>query len=404
MINIHLLFWQRLRSNCKFQYSILKMVMDWVVALYIIIPGLALFLHTYRGWWLEPPSLFYILPLESLWLIFVIFCWSGILRVYVEEGDQLFLYQYTSWHRGLVVYSILYNILSNLIFTLILAFLVAPFLHGFHGTSFEAFQWLFLNVFLVRVIASLIRQILHHRFEGWRYLLAQVPFLAFFTWILVQALQLLDTPESYPILSLVLFALLIFLIIYRTTLKRTLLKDIFLAQTDKMKFANVLLMYSGNYAKKPIRLRKRPWLFGKSGKIFRNRTPEKILTEMGLKGFLRHRSNFFLYFQVIGLYGLFLSIIPTPWQWILWGVSIFILSSLVKLYWLEWIKSPFVSLFNIDKDSKIEAGGQFIFYLITPGIFILGLIATLTTQEWLLGLLIPAGIYIGRSTAKRMAI
>src|SRR5690554_3586582 len=108
MINIHLLFWQRLRSNWKFQYSILKMVMDWVVALYIIIPGLALFLHTYRGWWQEPPSLFYILPLESLWLIFMIICWSGILRVYVEEGDQLFLYQYTTWHRGLVVYSILY--------------------------------------------------------------------------------------------------------------------------------------------------------------------------------------------------------------------------------------------------------------------------------------------------------
>ena len=404
MKNIHLLFWQRLRSNWKFQYSVINMVIDWVVALYIVIPGLALFLHTYRGWWLEPPSLFYFLPLESLWLILVIYCWSGILRVYVEEGDQLFLYQYTSWHRGLVIYSIIYNILSNLILTVILAFLAAPFLLGFHGTSISAFQWLFLIVFLVRVIASLIRQCLHHRFEGWRYILAQIPFLAVFTRILVLALDLLYNPEPYILLTIVLGAVLIFLIFYRTTLKRTLLKDIYLAQTDKMKFANVLLMYSGNYAKKPIRLRKRPWLFGKSGKIFKTRTPEKILTEMGLKAFLRHRSNLFLYFQAISIYGLFLSVIPARWQWILWVVSIFFLSSLVKLYWLDWIKSPFVSLFNIDKDNKAKAGGQFIFYLITPGIIILGLVALLFSQQWFLGFLIPVGVYIGKGTAKKMAI
>src|SRR5690554_2344582 len=115
MRNIHLLFWQRLRSDWRFQFSIFKMVIeDWVVALYIVVPGLALFLHTYRGWWLEPPTLFHYLPLETLLPIVVIFCWSSTLRIFVEEADQLFLYQHTSWHKGIVTYSVIYNILFSL--------------------------------------------------------------------------------------------------------------------------------------------------------------------------------------------------------------------------------------------------------------------------------------------------
>ncbi|MEL7657788.1 MAG: ABC transporter permease, partial [Bacillota bacterium] len=123
-------------------------------------------------------------------------------------------------------------------------------------------------------------------------------------------------------------------------------------------------------------------------------------TEIGLKGFLRHRSNMLFYLQVVGIYGAFLTILPSLWQWILWGGAIFFLASLGKLQWLEWINSPFVSLFVLDRKIKQKAAGRFLFFFICPGLIFLGLAVTLLTQQWFLGLvLLPVGIFLSKITA-----
>ncbi len=47
MTTIKKLFWQRLVSGWKYQYSVWKTVVDWIVALYIVIPFSAIFLEVY---------------------------------------------------------------------------------------------------------------------------------------------------------------------------------------------------------------------------------------------------------------------------------------------------------------------------------------------------------------------
>ncbi|MEM5818464.1 MAG: ABC transporter permease, partial [Desulfitobacterium hafniense] len=141
MNNVHRLFRHRLFADWKFQYSIWKLVVDWIVALYIVIPGLALFLDTYVDWWQEPPSLFFALPLTILLPIVVVFCRSGTLRIFVEEADQLFLFQHRSWLKGLVAYSIAFQILANLLITGLLAFLCAPCLLAVHQVDLAGFFW-----------------------------------------------------------------------------------------------------------------------------------------------------------------------------------------------------------------------------------------------------------------------
>ncbi|WP_018212894.1 ABC transporter permease [Desulfitobacterium hafniense] len=400
MNNVHRLFRHRLFADWKFQYSIWKLVVDWIVALYIVIPGLALFLDTYVDWWQEPPSLFFALPLTILLPIVVVFCRSGTLRIFVEEADQLFLFQHRSWLKGLVAYSIAFQILANLLITGLLAFLCAPFLLAVHHVDLAGFFWFFLLLLICRINAGLFKQCLQHRWEGWRYILAQIPLLGFYTALFWAALASIGNRPLYFLLTFLLLLLLILLIFYRLSLPATLLKDISLAQTEKMKFANVFLKYMGTYTKKPIRLKKHPWLFKNSGRLFKERSADKVLTEIGLKGFLRHRSNMLFYLQVVGIYGAFLTILPSLWQWILWGGAIFFLASLGKLQWLEWINSPFVSLFVLDRKIKQKAAGRFLFFFICPGLIFLGLAVTLLTQQWFLGLvLLPVGIFLSKITA-----
>ncbi|WP_019850372.1 ABC transporter permease [Desulfitobacterium sp. PCE1] len=403
MNNVHRLFGHRLLADWKFQYSIWKLVVDWIVALYIVIPGLALFLDTYVGWWQEPPSLFFVLPLTLLLPVAVIFSWSGTLRIFVEEADQLFLFQHQSWLKGIAAYSILLQICFSLFATALLAFLAAPFLLMIHQVDLPGFLWFFLLVFICRVDAGLLKQCLQHRFEGWRYSLAQVPIIGFFAAILWAAVGSIGSRQFYPWLTFILLLMLILLFVYRLSMKATLLKDISLAQTEKMKFANVLLKYTGTYTKKQIRLNKHPWLFRNSGRLFKTRTADRILTEIGLKGFLRHRSNMLFYLQVVGMYGAFLTILPPLWQWIFWGGAIFFLASLGKLHWLEWVNSPFVSLFVLDGELKQKARGRFLFFFICPGLIFLGLVVTFLTQQWLLGIvLLPVGIFLSKFTVNSL--
>ncbi|KTE91437.1 ABC transporter permease [Desulfitobacterium hafniense] len=404
MKNVHSLFVHRLLADWKFQYSIWKLVVDWIVALYIVIPALALFLDTYVGWWKEPPALLFALPLPILLPIAVVFCWSGALRVFVEEADQIFLCQHRSWLKGILVYSIFFQCLSSLVTTGLLALLGAPFLLVIHQVDLAGFLWFFLLLFICRVGAGLFKQCLQHRFEGWRYFLAQVPFFGLYTTLLWAAINFIGNRQLYLWLTFVLLLMLVLPLVYRLSLPATLLKDISLAQTEKMKFANVLLKYMGTYAKKQVRLNKHPWLFKHSGRLFKERNADKVFTEIGLKGFLRHRSNMLFYLQVTGIYGAFLAILPPLWQWILWGGAVFFFASLGKLHWLEWINSPFVSLFVLDREIKQKAGGRFLFFFICPGFIFLGLVVTFLTQQWLLGIvLLPAGVFLSKIIAESLA-
>lgn len=210
-------------------------------------------------------------------------------------------------------------------------------------------------------------------------------------------------PFSY-ILIFLLLIVLILLICRRTSLKGTLLSDIAMGQAAKMKLTNILLGYAGTYTKKPVTFRARPWLFRNSNLIFRQRTPENGLVELCLKSTLRHTANVMFYLQVIVVYALFLSVFPPIWKWVLWGASIFILTSYVKLHWLESINSPYVALFPLRNETKRGAASRSLFIMALPGEIILALFVVMQTQEWLYALMIlPAGFFLSRFTARRLA-
>jgi ABC-2 type transport system permease protein len=406
MNTVKKLFLHRLVSGWAYQYSVWKTVVDWIVALYIVIPFLAIFLDTYFSWWKQVPAGLHYVPLNAFLVIVLLFSWSGILRIFVEDADQIILFQRKAWIKGIIKYSIAYYIGLELLMTFLFCLVLAPFLLLHYGFNLHSFIGFTISTFLFKASIGLLKQLLELRFQGWKGGFAKTVFLVISgTYLRLTIFFLINQSALFLLSFFMLLIILILLIYHRVSLNGTLLEDISLGQSAKLRFANVLLKYSGAYTKRPITFRTRPWLFRDSDVIFKQRTPENALVELCLKSTLRHSANIKFYLQLIGVYALFLSIFPPVWKWALWGISIIFLTVVVKLYWLESINSPYVTLFPLQSETKLGAAGRSLFILALPGETLLALVIVLQTQSWLYALIIlPIGFLLSKFTAKKLAM
>jgi len=402
MTTVKRLFLHRFVSDWKYQYSLWKTVVDWVVALYIVIPFGALFVHTYINWWGAIPPVLNYIPFDVFLFLLIPFSWSGTFRIFVEEADQIFLFQRSTWMRKLTQYSMVYYLGTSLVLTSLFFAVLAPFFVVHYGLTGELFFWLLFTAFCSKVSLGILKQLIEFRFQGLMKIVTKGgAFAAFSIFFLYMGTSIIAKSLSFWIMSIFLFLLMVFLIAKRLTLKGTLLKDIEVNSGVKLRFANVLLKVAGSYKKKPVILRTRPWLFRNSNSIFKKRTPENGLVELCLKATLRRRSNMVFYLQVLGAYALFLSIFPGTWKWVLWGVSILFFISMVKLYWLELIRSPFVSMFSLPSETKENAAARSLFIMALPAEIVLAVCVVLQTQDWLYALiLLPLGFIVSKVIAK----
>lgn len=406
MITAEKLFRQRLISGWKYQYSVWKTVVDWIVAIYILIPFSAIFIDSYIGWWKQIPTVLDSFPLNALLGIVLLFSWSGTLRIYVEDADQIFLFQRKAWIKRLSWYSIAYFIGFNFIVILLLCFILAPFLLFHYGFTLSSFLRFILFTFILKSSIGILKQLIQLRFKGWKQNLVKVVFLALSGFYLQFGVFTLLKRFTIFLVSFLLLLIILGLLIYqRATISGTLLEDISMGQDAKLKFTNVLLKYAGTYMKKNITFRKRPWLFRNSNLMFCERTPENGLVELCLKSTLRHGANFKFYLQVVVTYVLFISAFPPNLKWILWGASIVIFIALVKMFWLEVVNSPYVLLFPLPAETKLRAASRSLFLLALPGQIILLLFVVLETHEWFHALmLLPLGILLSKFTSKKLAM
>ncbi|MDT2246820.1 hypothetical protein P7H16_07455 [Paenibacillus larvae] len=89
MITVQQLVRRRIISNLLYQYKALRSAVDWTVALYLVIPAIAMAMYEYIRMWLFPPEWFYVLPYKwkfdsrSYWLKYAIRI-AGLLQEQVQ--------------------------------------------------------------------------------------------------------------------------------------------------------------------------------------------------------------------------------------------------------------------------------------------------------------------------------
>nr|WGD57389.1 ABC transporter permease [Bacillus subtilis]WGD77362.1 ABC transporter permease [Bacillus subtilis]WGD80271.1 ABC transporter permease [Bacillus subtilis]WGD84632.1 ABC transporter permease [Bacillus subtilis]WGD95267.1 ABC transporter permease [Bacillus subtilis] len=133
-MNGRTLFFRRLFDYYKYQFKVLHAVIDWTVALYIVLPAIAFVIYQYidlmngRGLLYEWSEV-----AEWRWLYAVcgLIMFTGSIRTFLMEADKVFLLQKKEIIYQLKRYALLYSFLVTMAKWLLLFFIVLPLISHF---------------------------------------------------------------------------------------------------------------------------------------------------------------------------------------------------------------------------------------------------------------------------------
>lgn len=405
MITANQLFIRRLWSNWKFQYGVMRTVVDWVTALYFFIPALIIAFYQYFSWWETTPQWMEGVPFNVILVVLSLYASTGAVRLFVLDADQLFLVQRTRYFQLLLKLGIQYTFLFEFILSAAVILLLAPFLLLRYELSLLQLLLLYLFIACYRINFALISQRLSNRYSGWPYasIWLGLKIISITLYVLFLAKCLSLTLLLFAICAL-LAASAVSLARYRLTVRGTFFHDVEYEFKQRMKFA--ALLFRGLSVKKQRVRRSHPFLFPNSNLLFRDRTPSNALIEMCVKSFFRDWAQFKVYIQfvLIGSAVLMLPFMPLWSKWLVWIALAFLLSQRLKTYWGEMLASDFVRMFAWKDADRISAAGKAIFYIALPG-FVLVSIAFGLSSFSLAGalMIIPLGGLIAYGISHMLA-
>jgi hypothetical protein len=230
---------------------------------------------------------------------------------------------------------------------------------------------------------TLIRQLLELRKTGWRLQVRRILFFvvsgSLFTGATAAVIRSVSAGAA---ICAVLLLLLPLTVRIRFRVRGAFIEDARRDATAKMRFASLILREF--VQKQPVAPRRKPLLFPASGKLYRRRSQENVMAEAGLKSFFRNRSRIKMYLQIVFVF--LIGVVITAnllANLIIWLVCGFILLHFCRIYWLEFAKHPFLSLFAKDEDQQFQAKGKYMQIVILPGYLAVGALALVVTLPWL---------------------
>lgn len=378
MITPKRLFKSRIHENAVFQWKAIRMVMDWTVALYIIIPALLVAGYHYFQAFQEPPAIIALLPVQVILFAAYLFAVTGTLRYFVEEADQIVLSKAPSWIQMLRKRGFVYTVSIQTFLTLLLFILLLPVLILF----FQAVEVVILAVLTLMIKMNYLLAVqIFDQLPGWKAVLRRV--LLWIAGWAVYALggYLLLLHIAWGLLyGLLLTVSLIFL--WKDKLKSAgdLERDILRERKAKLRYVGLWIGYATPIRPKPTR--KRPLLFRSSNRLFKRRNPVNGLAEVFIKLFFRSSSGAQLYLQFIGICSFAIFALPLSMKWVMWAVSAFLLAYMVKLNFKDARETPFLQMFALKGKVLHEALTKSLFLTILPGILIISTIFGAIAFPW----------------------
>ncbi|NHN30834.1 ABC transporter permease [Paenibacillus agricola] len=376
------LFIRRVQSDWGYQIQAMRLVVDWIIALYFVIPVMLIAGYHYYTWLMEPPDWFSWIPLSLVIVVFYIFAWLGTIRYFVEEGDQLFLRQNTRWFKHLMVQGWRYSLMLQGVTTLLLVLLLLPLLVNTYVMSQNQLICLFLVTYLLKVNMGMARQLLTIHLYGIVLWLVRVTL--FFGLYFLYEYQLVHFNEM-PMISWALIAILLVLLvcisIWRLRQKGAFFADIARESDSRMRIVSILLIRV--VRRKRIRpARKRPVLFGKSQRLFKGTGPGVGLSDFLVKSFFRSGSQWRLTLQFVVVMGAVLFFVPGILKIILLLVAACLLAYWRRRFCKEELAAPFLNLFHIQDKAKHQALQAVTPIMVLPALLLLSLFVGFSLAVW----------------------
>ncbi|WP_070120564.1 ABC transporter permease [Bacillus marinisedimentorum] len=348
------LFWQRLGKEWKHFSGLMDMIVDRVVAVYIIIPALIVFTANYYLWWKTSPEWIMPVPIDFVWLILYWVVWQGGSRTFLVEADTLFLLQRNDVISGLKLRGAIYSYIRNFAALLFAAGFISPLILVHYGLTL---QELMLVIGFLYAVQPLILQVKETRVipaQGWNKVLLS-PAVFGLLFIAVRfGISFTGTAPAFSVaVSAVLFAAGIFAAGKRIREKNTFYRDIMYEQLQTSVLIKLVYQLAGAFsdgmfqAEKPVPARERPLVCRSSGKLYKRRTASNRLSESFIKVFLRSREFMPVYLQFIGLTSAVLVLIkPFAIKMIVWTASFFFLKTGIHDIVRKIAADPFTMMFS----------------------------------------------------------
>ncbi|WP_045926427.1 ABC transporter permease [Bacillus siamensis] len=171
------LFFQRMFHFWRYQWKVFQTVIDWTVALYIVLPAAALAVYQYAEW-LNGRGLLDraagVLGWGWLYVFSVLLLCTGFIHTFLLEADHVFLVHAKYLMKKLKRYALLYSMFLSLIKWGVLAVLLFPLWRQYGDCTFSAYSGIFccLSGFHAAILAvhrqrKIRRQTVGHQAAGW---------------------------------------------------------------------------------------------------------------------------------------------------------------------------------------------------------------------------------------------
>lgn len=383
MFNPNQLFLKRVIFEWKYNFSNWKMVVDWTIALYIVIPFLIFGVEQYVNLWNTSQNWLTGVPFNLLMSITAFFAWSGTTRLFIKEADQLFLWSRKKWIKKLMIRGIAYSTAINFIFNVVFFLLLAPLFIGHYEITTITFVNLFIITFIFKILLGLLKQLIELSFNGFKQVVVLKGTFVFFNILFVMFIPFLIMKTLSSLLLIIL--LLIFgwyLMNKRINIKGTFFDDVERERNQELKYVRFLLNRAGFSFQKVNKQKLRPILFRHSNLIFKKRTARNGLVEFCLKATLRNKTNVLYYIQLTAICVLIILTFPLI-NLLIWSGLGFILTNFVSLFWKMSMNSNFVNIFQWKAEDVYHASQKFLFIMALPGFMVISFFFGYQDFSWI---------------------
>lgn len=374
-------FARRVRSDIKFQYRALRMAVDWVIAIYFVIPLLIVAGYHYYAWYMTPPAWLSGISIHTVASLFYIFTWMGTLRYFVEEGDQLFLRQNEGWFRHLMHLGYRYSVVLQGVTTLLATLLFLPLLVSVYSYSITQVVCFWLLTYVVKLNIGLIRQLLALRFQRFMlWVLRIVVFAGGF--FLFQLLVTEIADQAFISWAAIGLGLLTFVFLTRTRLreKGAFFADIVRERDARMRIVSLMLIRVMERKRKPTR--RYPLLFSRSQRLIKGKGAGNGIAELLVKSYFRNGLQWRQSIQFVVVISGAVFILPGAIKILVWILAAVLLVFWRKSFCKDELSTPFLTLFPIQDTKKHQAIQTAMPILVLPAMILISLVAGVSLFTW----------------------
>jgi ABC-2 type transport system permease protein len=331
------LLFKRLSAEWKYQYSVIKSVADWTIILYLMVPAAVISFFIYRSWWIDMPEWIASVPAAFLFMPGYLASWGGNYRTFIQEADKVFLIKNRQLYFGLKKGAFFYSLAAGASQAAFIAILLLPFLMGHYDFTLAHAASYFLFFFSCRVCIMWLKQKLKLIDRKILRILSNIVSFVLFSWTvqLIFSLWLGGNLLLFNMAAIFLFAIGVFL--YSRNLPRTHTFDAEAAidREERVKYTGLIfqLSYEVEMPGAASAVRKKPFLFRNSKRIFKKRTASAGFLEVFIKVFLRNSSYWTGYLQIISATTAAIVLIPAIWIKVLIAIGFL----LMMFSWLQMV-------------------------------------------------------------------